>query len=185
MIDLLSVPHLSFAVSSSCSSEARRCDSTQLLASASLLQRFSRQRYFRGPGFSNRPASSVIVHTRGAPSHLPSLTMADQVLLLACLASSPQDPADRTDPLSAHQTSPSRRISQTNPLFLSHSLSNMFRTPNHIPPNLTPINARVQLLVHQPAHHHIVAPHQVQAVRLLARGLVVALLADNALDRVC
>lgn len=60
----------------------------------------------------------------------------------------------------------------------------MFRTPNHIPPDLTPINARVQLLVHQSADNHIVAAHQVQAVGLLARGLVVALLADDALDRV-
>jgi hypothetical protein len=62
--------------------------------------------------------------------------------------------------------------------------SNVFRTSNHISPDLTPINTRIQLLIHQPANHHIVASHQVQSVRLLGRRLVVALLANDAFDRV-
>lgn len=57
----------------------------------------------------------------------------------------------------------------------------MLRAPNHLAADFRPVDARVQLLVHQPAHHHIVASHQVQAVRLLGRGLVVALLADDPL----
>ena len=61
----------------------------------------------------------------------------------------------------------------------------MLRAPDHISPYFAPINARVQLFVHQPTNHDIVSPHQVQAVRLLCGRLVVALFADDALDGVC
>lgn len=60
----------------------------------------------------------------------------------------------------------------------------MLRAPNHLSPHLCPVNALVQLLVHQPADDDIVSSHQVEPVRLLGGRLVVAGLADDALDRV-
>lgn len=60
----------------------------------------------------------------------------------------------------------------------------MLRTPNNLAPNLRPINTLVQLLIHQPTDNNIIAPHQVQAMRLLGGRLVVALLADDTLDGV-
>jgi len=60
--------------------------------------------------------------------------------------------------------------------------SDMLRTSDHISSDLTPINTRIQLLIHQPANHHIVSSDQIQSVRLLGRRLVVALLADDAFD---
>lgn len=60
----------------------------------------------------------------------------------------------------------------------------MLRTPNHLPPHLRPINTRIQLLIHQPTNHHIIPPHQIQAMRLLSRRLLVLLRSNDALDGV-
>lgn len=62
--------------------------------------------------------------------------------------------------------------------------SNMFRTPNHLPPHLRPINTRIQLLIHQPTNHHIIPSHQIQPMRLLRRRLIIILGPDYALEGV-
>jgi hypothetical protein len=122
----------------------------------------------------------AIAHADGAPSRRPCLAMTYHVYS-ATTASPCASLGNLPDPeISFIMFVP--HISAQIPPTFSINISNMFRAPNHIPPHLTPINTRIQLLVHQPAHHHIVSPHQVQAVRLLGRGLVVALLADDALD---
>ena len=56
---------------------------------------------------------------------------------------------------------PMSHFNQRSPTFAQANCSNMFRTSNHISPHLTPINTRIQLLIHQPANHHIVSSHQI------------------------
>lgn len=58
----------------------------------------------------------------------------------------------------------------------------MLRAPDRLSFHLGPVYALVQLLIHEPAHHHIVSSHQIQAMRLLARGLLIVWLAYDALD---
>ena len=63
----------------------------------------------------------------------------------------------------------------------------MLRRPNHIAPNLGPIDAPIQLLVHPSAHGHRVPADDVQAELDLLRGDVVLGVVgprpDDALDR--
>lgn len=68
------------------------------------------------------------------------------------------------------------------PETLSQPQSHMLCTPNNLPPNLRPINTPIQLLIHQPTNHDIIAPHKVQPVRLFRRRLFVVLGPDDALD---
>lgn len=60
----------------------------------------------------------------------------------------------------------------------------MLRAPDHIASYLSPINAAIDLLVHQSANNYVVSAHQIQAVWLLHRRLLVILWSDDALHSV-
>ena len=69
-------------------------------------------------------------------------------------------PARQTDlPHPFNVPYPVSHFNQRSPTIAQANCSNMFRTSNHISPHLTPINTRIQLLIHQPANHHIVSSH--------------------------
>lgn len=59
--------------------------------------------------------------------------------------------------------------------------SYMLRCANDLSPHLTPIDARVQLLVHESAHRDIVTADEVEAVLHLARRLRIVGRSDDAL----
>jgi len=60
----------------------------------------------------------------------------------------------------------------------------MFRRANDIPPNFGPVDARVQLLVHQPHEHNVVASDQIQPMARLGAWFRVVRRPDDALDGV-
>ena len=110
-------------------------------------------------------------HVDGAPSRLPGRSDRGLSRLFfprpkltkshfQQAASNFSRPARQTD--LAHPFNvpyPVSHFNQRSPTFAQANCSNMFRTSNHISPHLTPINTRIQLLIHQPANHHIVSSH--------------------------
>jgi hypothetical protein len=80
---------------------------------------------------------------------------------------------------------PSSQDHQKPPLCAYHTVpSNMFRTPNRLPPNLRPINTLLHLLIHKPTNHHIVSPHKIQPMRLLCARFLIIHTPDDSLDGV-
>ena len=60
--------------------------------------------------------------------------------------------------------------------------SRMSHTPNDTPPHLLPINARIQLFVHQPTYSHVLPSYDIKPVAHLRTGLVVVRRPDHAFD---
>ena len=60
----------------------------------------------------------------------------------------------------------------------------MFRAPHHLPPHFRPIDTRVQLLIHQSTHHHIVSSHDIESMWLFDGGFFVVRRSNYALDGV-
>lgn len=60
----------------------------------------------------------------------------------------------------------------------------MLSTPNNLPSNLRPINAPIQLFIHQSTDHNVVPSHQIQAMWLLHRRLFIILRPDDSLDSI-
>lgn len=60
----------------------------------------------------------------------------------------------------------------------------MLRPPHQRPPHLHPIDTRIQLLIHQPTHRHVLPSYQVQPVFDLRAGFLVVGGPDDALDGV-
>jgi hypothetical protein len=121
-----------------------------------------------------------MAYADGAPYRLPGSIMAYPVFSAAGLPATLQTQQQTDRPPSA--SLPICAVKSHLPI--DSDPSDMLRASDHISSDLAPINTRVQLLIHQPADHHVVSPHQVQAMRLFGRRLVVALLADDAFDRV-
>lgn len=59
----------------------------------------------------------------------------------------------------------------------------MFRAAHNLAPNLSPINTRIHILIHQPANHHVVTPDHVQPMRRLCARLRVIHRTYDALHR--
>lgn len=105
----------------------------------------------------------------------------------ACCGSAPSRSRGISCPITCSSHSSNPLCVPSGPADLSHNpsaCSRMLGTANNIPANLRPINTRIQLLVNQPTHHHVVSPHQIQAMRLLRASLIVVLRPYHALDRV-
>lgn len=62
--------------------------------------------------------------------------------------------------------------------------SHVFCRPYNVAPHLRPVNARVQLLLHQSHQHNVVSANEVKPVAGLGAGLWVVGRANDALDGV-
>jgi len=60
----------------------------------------------------------------------------------------------------------------------------MSHPPNHTPPNLPPINTRIQLLIHKPTHRHVLPAYHIEAMFYLRAGFFVVGRPNHALDGV-
>lgn len=58
----------------------------------------------------------------------------------------------------------------------------MSHPPNHTPPNLPPINTRIQLLIHKPTHRHVLPAYHIEAMFYLRAGFFVVGRPNHALD---
>lgn len=133
---------------------------------------------------SSLAASRAPIHNKQPSNMLSSATARRESKYKKTKAKRNPMPLSKGCVLSAEPSSHPRRPSVPRENSLSIFRSNMLRTANDLAPNLRPINTLVQLLIHQPTDNNIIAPHQVQAMRLLGGRLVVALLADDTLDGV-
>lgn len=58
----------------------------------------------------------------------------------------------------------------------------MFHTPKRHGPDLIPLHPALQLLIYQPAKHHVVAPYQIQPMLHMTRRFFTEWWGENSFD---